>query len=91
MPKGNSEKNYAVGRHQVGNWPLSLILLRCILRLQLVCCGHWLTGKFHFHTKQSYSTVVLYSRDHGGLGLSAQKYHPKSSLIFTIQQFGSIG
>ena len=30
----------------------------------------------------SYSMVVLYIRDHGGLGFSDQQYHPKTS--FTI-------
>ena len=39
----------------------------------------------------SYSMVVLYIRDHGGLGFSAQQYRPKSSLTFPTQQFGSIG
>ena len=52
---------------------------------------------------QSYNTVVLsYSiivrmvvlytyRDHEGLGILAQNYHPKTSLIFAFWQFGSIG
>jgi len=41
----------------------------------------------------SYTTVVAvttYVKDHGGLGFSA-KYHPKTSLTFPSQQFGSIG
>ena len=38
-----------------------------------------------------YITVVLYVRDHGGLGFSAQQYHQKTSLTFPIQHFGSIG
>jgi len=38
-----------------------------------------------------YSMVVLYSRDHGSLGFSDQKYHPKTSLTFPLQQFDSIG
>jgi len=32
----------------------------------------------------SYSTVVLYYRDHEGLGILAQNYHPSTSLIFTF-------
>jgi len=38
----------------------------------------------------SYSTVVLY-RDHEGLGILAQNYLLKTSLIFVFWQFGSIG
>ena len=33
---------------------------------------------------------VSYSTDHGSLGFSAQQYHPKTTLTFPIQQFGSI-
>jgi len=32
----------------------------------------------------SNSTVVLFSRDHGGLGFLALKYHLKSNLLFTL-------
>ena len=35
--------------------------------------------------------IVLYIRDHGGLGFSVQQYHPENSLTFPIQRFGSIG
>jgi len=37
--------------------------------------------------KLSYSTVVLYVRDHDGLGFSAQQYHPKISFTFPKQQY----
>ena len=41
---------------------------------------------------KSYSTVVLYVyRDHEGLGILAQTYPPKTSLIFTFWHFESIG
>ena len=36
----------------------------------------------------SYSTIY---RDHEGLGVLAQNYHSKTSLIFTFWHFGSIG
>jgi len=39
----------------------------------------------------SYSTLVLCSRDLEGLGFSAQKYHPKTSHTFPLQQLASIG
>ena len=32
----------------------------------------------------SYSMVVLYVRDHGGLGFSAQKYHLKNQTHFSL-------
>jgi len=32
----------------------------------------------------SNSAVVLFSRDHGGLGFLALKYHLKSNLLFTL-------
>ena len=34
--------------------------------------------------------VVLSIRDHGGMGISVQKYHSKTSLKFPLYQFGSI-
>ena len=37
-----------------------------------------------------YSTVVVY-RDHEGLGFLEPKYHPKASLIFTLENLGRIG
>jgi len=39
----------------------------------------------------SYSTIVLYSRDHQGLGVAYEKYHPKTSLISLTRRCGSIG
>jgi len=42
------------------------------------------------NTQLSYSTVVLY-RDHEGLGILAQNYLHKTSLIFAIREFGSNG
>jgi len=36
-------------------------------------------------------SVVLYVKDYGGLGFSAQQYYPKTGLTFLSQQFGSIG
>jgi len=41
------------------------------------------------YEKVAYSMVVLYIKDHGGLGFSAQQYHPKTSLRFPMQQFSS--
>ena len=35
--------------------------------------------------------IVRYYKDHEGLGILAQNYHPKTSLIFTFWHFGSIG
>jgi len=35
----------------------------------------------------SYSTAVLYSRDHGGLEFSVQKYHPFYLLLSTVQKY----
>jgi len=37
------------------------------------------------------TTVSLDIRDHGGLGISSQQYHPKTSFTCPIQQFGSVG
>jgi len=37
------------------------------------------------------TTMSLDITDHGGLGFSAQQYHPKTSLTFPIQQFCSFG
>jgi len=39
----------------------------------------------------SYSMVVLYIMYYTELHILSQKYHPKSSLKFPLQQFGSIG
>ena len=48
-----------------------------------------IVGKSDDHRRQliqvtttSYSTVVLYSRDHAELGFSNQKYHPKNQPQF---------
>jgi len=35
-------------------------------------------------TEVSYSTSSTVCRDHGGKGFLALKYHPKTSLIFTL-------
>ena len=37
-------------------------------------------------TTISYSTVVMYSRDHAELGFSSQKYHPKTTSFMTTWQ-----
>ena len=38
-----------------------------------------------------YSVVAPYIRDRGGLGLSGQKYHPKTSFTILPWCFGCIG
>ena len=39
----------------------------------------------------SYSTVVLFVRDHGDLGFPSQKIHPKTSFTTPSWNLGSIG
>ena len=39
----------------------------------------------------SYSTVVLYNRDHEGLGFSAKNYWPKTRVIIPSRRLDSIG